>query len=404
MTPPLTKAYSYIRYSSKGQEGNDSVRRQLKLAQDYCLEYNLSLDTEYQDHGVSAFSGKNNHKDSALGSFLSQLEQGGIEKDSYLLIENLDRLSREDVDTALDKFRAITKAGITIVTLFDRRVYSINSKTRDTDLMLCVMAMARAHEESLIKSKRVQSAWVQRRKESLKGYTGGAIPFWLTLKDSTFILEPKATELIELIFTLSSEGYGSVKIASLLNDRGYKTRKGKAFEGGNIFYLLKNRAVLGEKQFHLKSKETDYKRVPIGEPVKDYYPSVITEDLFLLSQNSSKSRTVKTAGRRGKYFSNLFFGMLSCEDCKSNLRYLVKRNTATALDAYCTCPNFRAKTCKATPALYWHLVAFLTSIFTDGQYLKEWKVGGIGFGKPEQDEWQYLSDDEDRLELAIKMS
>jgi hypothetical protein len=46
-------AYSYIRFSSSGQIGNDSVRRQLSRTVEFRLKYDLLLkETRYQDLGV----------------------------------------------------------------------------------------------------------------------------------------------------------------------------------------------------------------------------------------------------------------------------------------------------------------------------------------------------------------
>jgi len=53
-------AFSYIRWSSTQQTSGDSLRRQTDLAAKYAAQHNLTLDnTSFQDHGVSAFKGKN---------------------------------------------------------------------------------------------------------------------------------------------------------------------------------------------------------------------------------------------------------------------------------------------------------------------------------------------------------
>lgn len=41
-------AFSYIRMSSGQQLKGDSLRRQLKLSEDYAAEHNLRLDTEFK--------------------------------------------------------------------------------------------------------------------------------------------------------------------------------------------------------------------------------------------------------------------------------------------------------------------------------------------------------------------
>jgi DNA invertase Pin-like site-specific DNA recombinase len=124
----MTKAYSYIRMSTDIQLKGDSLRRQLELSKSYALANGLTLDqsSEMKDIGVSAYD-SDNVKSGALGKFLQKIEEGKIERDSYLLIESLDRLSRDKVLTALDSFSSIIRAGIKIVTLADGVTYSEES-------------------------------------------------------------------------------------------------------------------------------------------------------------------------------------------------------------------------------------------------------------------------------------
>lgn len=91
------KAYSYMRFSSAPQDFGDSIRRQTELRDKFLAEsgLNLELDTSLNmtDKALSGFD-SSNIKKGALGAFLKAVEDGTVKKGSYLLIENLDRLSR----------------------------------------------------------------------------------------------------------------------------------------------------------------------------------------------------------------------------------------------------------------------------------------------------------------------
>src|SRR4051794_17399302 len=100
------KAYSYIRFSTPEQLKGDSLRRQLQLSRDYALQHGLELDEELKDIGVSAFKGKN-RTDGALGRFINLVREGKIEPGSVLLVESLDRLSRDQILAALSQFSEI---------------------------------------------------------------------------------------------------------------------------------------------------------------------------------------------------------------------------------------------------------------------------------------------------------
>jgi DNA invertase Pin-like site-specific DNA recombinase len=95
--PQMTRAYSYVRFSTPDQAKGDSYRRQTEAANEYARRHGLVLDTEltFTDLGVSAFRGAN-AKTGALGVFLEAVKDGTIAPGSHLLIENLDRLTRAD--------------------------------------------------------------------------------------------------------------------------------------------------------------------------------------------------------------------------------------------------------------------------------------------------------------------
>ena len=60
----------------------------------------MILDESLRDIGVSAFKGKNAIK-GALKKFIELVEAGRIEKGSILILESLDRLSRQQVFTVV---------------------------------------------------------------------------------------------------------------------------------------------------------------------------------------------------------------------------------------------------------------------------------------------------------------
>jgi len=177
----MPKAYSYIRFSSAKQQRGDSVERQTKLSENYAAKHGLEIDTELNLHdlGISAYDRSNLEK-GALGQFLLLVEEGRIPEGSYLLVESLDRLSRDKVMDALTIFLNILKAGITIVTLADDQVYSYEKVNENwTSLMMSIVIMSRAYEESAIKSRRVRSAWDAKCKNIANKRLSSRCPLWL---------------------------------------------------------------------------------------------------------------------------------------------------------------------------------------------------------------------------------
>ena len=161
------KAYSYIRFSTPQQLKGDSMRRQLEASRAYAKQHDLILDESLRDIGVSAFKGKN-ATEGALKKFIELVEAGRIERGSILILESLDRLSRQQVFTALGLFSSILSAGIEIVTLSDGQHYTAESINDVGQLMFSLISMSRSHEESAVKAKRVSASWENRRKLAIQ--------------------------------------------------------------------------------------------------------------------------------------------------------------------------------------------------------------------------------------------
>src|SRR6516164_8579510 len=120
-------AYSYVRFSHPDQAKGDSVRRHTEAAAEWCLRNGLRLDesTTLRDLGKSAFSGEHrkNPDRHALAAFLKLVEAGKVPRGSYLIIENLDRLTREDERSAPRLWMDILDQGVNIVQLHPETVF-----------------------------------------------------------------------------------------------------------------------------------------------------------------------------------------------------------------------------------------------------------------------------------------
>ena len=139
MSPRTPKAYSYVRFSTPEQAQGDSQRRQIEGARNYAKQHGLTLDEKltFADRGVSGFKGKN-VETGQLGAFLEAVNTGDVEADSYLIVESLDRISRLAARKALRVLEDIVEAGITVVTLTDRRAYTRENLDSDQITLLFV--------------------------------------------------------------------------------------------------------------------------------------------------------------------------------------------------------------------------------------------------------------------------
>lgn len=72
---PIKAAYSYVRFSTKGQKHGTGEQRQLELAQKYANQHGLELDDSLRDLGKSGYHG-DHLKSGALGRFMELIAAG----------------------------------------------------------------------------------------------------------------------------------------------------------------------------------------------------------------------------------------------------------------------------------------------------------------------------------------
>jgi DNA invertase Pin-like site-specific DNA recombinase len=320
-SPIRPRAYSYVRMSTDLQLRGDSLRRQLEASSMYAAANGLELVDEFrfEDIGVSAYTGAN-VAEGALGRFLDAAKTGGVPAGSFLLVESLDRLSRQEVRKSLGIFLSIVDAGINIVTLTDNRVYTAD-KTDLVDLLTSLVIMSRAHEESQTKSHRIRAAWANKRAGARTRPLTATCPAWLRLSSDRTryeVIESRSAT-VKHIFEESASGIGNYSIARRLNARRIPHfGRSRGWHSSYVSKILKNRAGIGEFQPH---RLVDGKRRPDGDPVPNYFPAIVEQQLFYRVQRGLCERLIRGAGRKGARVSNLFSRLMNCAYCGSPVKF-----------------------------------------------------------------------------------
>ncbi|QMR63793.1 recombinase family protein [Klebsiella grimontii] len=314
----MPKAISYIRFSTKIQSVGDSTKRQSKYINDWLKrnpDYYLDESLRFQDLGISGFSGAN-AKSGAFSEFLAAVESGYIEAGSVLLVESLDRVSRQDIDTAGEQLRKILRSGVEVVTLVDNEWYTKESLKDSLSMIKAMLVMERAHEESAMKSTRLRSVWAAKRERAAKGeIMSKRCAAWLKVSEdrSHFEFIPENVKAVQRVFQLRLEGLSHVKIAKQMNDEGFSTlNQFKSVTGGwsqsSVTELLSNRSVIG---FKVPSKSMAVKGV---SEIPNYYPSIITDEQFYAVQQLKQGSGRKPSSDL-PLLTNLFKGVLRCSEC-----------------------------------------------------------------------------------------
>ncbi|GAA0767046.1 recombinase family protein [Brevundimonas olei] len=302
---------AYARFSS-GSQNEGSIARQFKAAKEFAAARNWTIDEFVSDEAKSAFSGK--HMQGELGSIFKRVAAGKLGSGDTIIVENLDRLSREAVTDAMFSMMTLMQSGMTVITTHDQKILTkANYDSEVGDMFDTLIKIRVANEESEKKRLRQSSNWQKWREQGILTHRN---PFWIA-KDRT-VIEDRAL-LVRRIFEMSAKGMGATRIAATLTEEGLfafgkiqNKEDGKApFTGATISKLLRNRSVLGEYQARSKGE-------PVGAVVVDYYPQIISHELFNEVNADIKTRRFRESG--GKVGEgNIFKSLLRCVHCKSRM-------------------------------------------------------------------------------------
>jgi DNA invertase Pin-like site-specific DNA recombinase len=364
MNRQAKRAFSYIRFSDSRQARGDSLRRQLDWGKSLCQTKGWVLDDSLtlQDLGVSAFRGQN-AATGHLAAFREAIRMKKVMPGDVLLLESLDRLSREDIDPAWELFRSILKSGVEVYTREPERHYVPDDLSNFGTRIEVQAYMLRAYNESATKSMRGKSYWAAKRAELAKSVKEGinkkpihkVIPAWLRISadEQRFEVIPEAAKTIKLIYRWAGEGLGLDSITARLNKEGHKPIGNNirrevfkdSWSRSYVAKLLRDKTVVGEFQPHVMkmvpvdAKNPDgplvQKRVPLGDPIPDYFPQIISETEWYRIRHGVEGRA-KARGRTGVLVASLFTGLIrdardgtnmhliyTCSPRKQNARKLV---------------------------------------------------------------------------------
>ena len=334
MNTQTLPAFNYIRFSSAEQAHGDSYRRQTVDAAKWAATNGYRIVETLQDRGVSAFEGDNAERGS-LSGFVRRVDQGKIPQGAVLIVEDLDRLSREAPWIALGRFFNLIGKGIGIVNLIDKQVYTAESSNEDatgSTLFGPIVNMARGHNESVQKRNRGGKNWVGKREQArLRPGAPDAIltsiaPGWLKVridrsKRRHFIVDKAKADIVRRIFAETVQGFGRRMIAKRLNRDGKEAFRSKHWQPSSIQKILRGKAVLGEFQPHVRPRKN--RRISQGDPIEGYFPPIIDEALWHAANAKITERRHKTRGRPSVSTPNLIPGIARCS-CGKRMVFLNK--------------------------------------------------------------------------------
>ena len=338
----MIQAIRYHRFSTKRQDRGSSIERQSEATQALCDAKGWTVIETLADLGQSA--GKGDHLSVGnLGKLRKRIDAGLIASGTRLVVENLDRLSRQDYRTARRWIEDVTDRGIVVsvcnpaLTLDAEAMSGSNIAAMFQHLLEANRATDESKRKSVFQKKNIERMNDLMRQGICPT---PRVPSWLIgVKGQPLKINAERAALVNLIYEWSASGLGLQSICQRLNKdhapwtvAGWKNGATQ-WRIGLVRDILRSPAVEGK--YAIKGAD----RKPSGEIITGYYPRIVDADLVDKAR-AAIDRRAGTGGPRSGEAMNYFTGLVTCAQCGGSVG-----RVANNRGAYLQCRNSRYGTC-----------------------------------------------------------
>src|SRR5262245_38440656 len=307
--------HPYARISDPQQrKGGGLVRQVLDphtalRVKGFCRLFHFALSPRVRvDDGVSAFHGLNATPEHELGRFIAEARAGVVRPGDCLLLENYDRLSRQDPWAAIGLVNDLRQLKVHVGRL-DRMKLLRHDSTDPGDFFEASIELMRGHSESLAKSERNGSAWRRKRdaaRAELRPMTG-RLPLWVRNEGGKLALVPERAAAVRRIFLLAAAGYGYTRIVRRLAELGVPAFGRSGWSRPYVTQILNDRRAVGECQPRRRRG-----RAAEGPPIPNYFPPAVTQEEYWAAHAAIAARRERAGGRPTRIGRNVnrFAGLL----------------------------------------------------------------------------------------------
>ena len=315
---------AYCRVSTDDEEQLTSYENQIEH---YTAEIESNPDWKlvdiFADEGIS---GVNLKKRDEFNRMIDMCREGKIDR---ILTKSIERFARNILDS-IKFIRELKSIGVSIY--FEKQ--NIDTGNMTSEMMIALYSVfAQAESESISNNVRMGKRF---------GYKLGKAPMMYNNilgyrkgEDGEPEIIPEEAEIIITIFTKFLEGFSYRRIADLLVEKGYKTKKGNSEWNTSVIQrILQNEKykgdVLTQKTYVVDLFEKKSARNTGELPmylIKNHHVPIIEPEVFDMVQveiarrNSLKAVSDKAISYRSKFSSKYALtGLVVCGDCGSKYR------------------------------------------------------------------------------------
>lgn len=308
----------YIRFSTPKQESGSSEARQLENCRAMITRHGWNEVEIVADLGRSAWKGDHLSKGN-LGKFADRVRAGLVERNSILVVEDLDRISRQAPRVTQRWLEDMTDLGIRFAVVNNGKIYDAASlRASIFETFEILMRGNAAHEYVEKLAGRVKDSYADRLKQARIDNTPVTTvgPAWLRPIPYAPWWEPvpERMRLIREIFDLTIAGHAPWGIARMFNDRGEISFGGRKWERTAIVKIVRNRAIEGD---YVVGEGKNQK--PTGEVLVGYYGKPVIPLDVVAQARAMLDRRRRGKGRNSGAINNLFGQLIRCGECNGRM-------------------------------------------------------------------------------------
>lgn len=277
-------AVIYARYSSHNQR-EESIEGQLRKCREFADKNGFTVIEEYCDRAIS---GKTDER-YEFQRMMKDSEKGHFQ---VLIMYTMDRFARNRYDSAVHKAK-LRKNGVKIY----YTEQSISDEPEGIILESVLEGMAEYYSENL-------SRGVKRglKENALKCMATNPAAFGYIISDEKkYELDPVTAPIVKEIFDLYANGKSRRQVVDILNEKGYRTAKGKPFRIGSLDRILVNKKYIGVYEY-------------MDVVVEGGIPQIVDKEVFDKVQKMLK-RNKRQSGKMKNPEAYLLTGKLFCGEC-----------------------------------------------------------------------------------------
>ena len=322
----------------------------------------VALPGQYNDGG---FTGANIDRP-ALQKLLSDIKAGGI---NCVIVYKVDRLSRSLMDFA-QLLEFLDKHNVTFVSV----TQAFNTNTSMGRLTLNILLSFAQFEREIISERTKDKMGAARKKGQ---WLGGRPPFGYDVENDgkKLLINPEEAKIVREIFKLYLEGNSLLKVALILNEKGYRSKQGASkagrLYGGKKFGVTQIQAIIKNVLYIGKVNYT-------GQIYEGQQEPIINEETFKKAQEKLKQNRVERKVLKNTECTGLLTHLLHCNTCNTIMFHTYTMKKGTHKYRYYVCTNAQKRSYQACPnkslnaqAIEDATIECLKHIFSDKKNFKD---------------------------------